>query len=421
MREEMDLPRLTPGEEMDLPRLTPGEERLPSAGRLRRRPEEMTTGQFDLLAAARAEEGVLSPEALAREADSAEGVLSAEALAREADSAEGVLSAEALAEMEEIFTAVPGSRERAESFRRLRLTPGTERWPGMRSALRPAPTARRARRILAPALLAAAAMTALVIWSPALIKLKKTNSSSSLTVTSPLSMAEIPAAYPIIGETEPPPKPALQQDAMKGDQEARLPREGETTGTQQYSAQEAPATRLPREGETSGTQQYSAQEAPELQQIQATADQPYSHGREQETELPREVTAATDIRPSPLTINEPPVVILKVTTPPDHKIALLTLPVMPEQTPVQAESNWIIRGISSLRRAVTNRDKEISSFMLARGFVKGINSFLGWEMELEQLQTDSGEPLAVSFNSSLLSFTRPLNKKESLPVTTGNH
>lgn len=88
----------------------------------------------------------------------------------------------------------------------------------------------------------------------------------------------------------------------------------------------------------------------------------------------------------------------------------LTEPVIAQ--PPAEERNWILRSISFMAKAITGREKEITSFGIARGCINGINRVLGWEMELEQLRNDSGEPVAVSFNSSLLSFRRPLKEKE---------
>jgi len=82
----------------------------------------------------------------------------------------------------------------------------------------------------------------------------------------------------------------------------------------------------------------------------------------------------------------------------------------PELLNDAAESNWIMKSLTALSRAITKNDKTIDGYHIAGACVKGINSFLGWEMELERVSSDAGTPLAVNFNSSLLSFSSPVKK-----------
>ncbi len=74
------------------------------------------------------------------------------------------------------------------------------------------------------------------------------------------------------------------------------------------------------------------------------------------------------------------------------------------------ESNWVMKGLKALSAAVAKNDKPVDGYHIAGAFVNGINSFLGWEMELDRVSSDEGTPLAVNFNSSLLSFSSPVKK-----------
>ena len=89
----------------------------------------------------------------------------------------------------------------------------------------------------------------------------------------------------------------------------------------------------------------------------------------------------------------------------------------PEQTPssqkipaTEKESNWVIRGISALAKAITKEEKSIDGYVIASTCVNGISNVLGLEMELQQTSNDNGEPVAVKFNSSLISVSAPVNK-----------
>jgi hypothetical protein len=53
--------------------------------------------------------------------------------------------------------------------------------------------------------------------------------------------------------------------------------------------------------------------------------------------------------------------------------------------------------------------------MIAGACVKGVNSVLGWDMDLERVVSDEGNPLAVNFSSSLLSFSAPVKKSTDEP------
>ncbi len=70
----------------------------------------------------------------------------------------------------------------------------------------------------------------------------------------------------------------------------------------------------------------------------------------------------------------------------------------------------MLRSISFLATAITGKEKEVDGYMIASGCITGLNTILGWDMELQQVSNRAGDPVAVSFSSTLLSFTKPLNK-----------
>lgn len=94
----------------------------------------------------------------------------------------------------------------------------------------------------------------------------------------------------------------------------------------------------------------------------------------------------------------------------DAAMASLDIRDIKTQTTIQDDQNWMLRSISYLAGAVTGKDKKIDGYMIANGAITGINSILGWNMELEQVSNRKGDHVAVTFSSSLLSFTKPLNK-----------
>jgi hypothetical protein len=83
--------------------------------------------------------------------------------------------------------------------------------------------------------------------------------------------------------------------------------------------------------------------------------------------------------------------------------------IIPSRT-MPEEKNWMLRSVSFLASAVTGKEKQIDGYAIASGCITGINTILGWDMELAQVSNKSGEPVAVSFSSSLLSFTKAVNK-----------
>ncbi len=120
-------------EDMDYPRLTPPDDRYPSAGSLFRTPHDLTGEQFDLLAAARAEDS---------------------------------LSEEGRSDFDIIISSAPGRLEYADSFRQLRLHPMDERMEGLDSLIKTPQAVIILRRTLFTTLAAAAVVLAYFTLRP---------------------------------------------------------------------------------------------------------------------------------------------------------------------------------------------------------------------------------------------------------------
>ncbi len=164
-------------EDMEFPRLTPSGDSLPSGRRLFRRPEELTDDQFDLLAAAWADDS---------------------------------LRGDSLAETEEALAASPERRIRAESFRKIRLSPLNDRWEGRNRMLKAAPAAYAMRRTLIVTLTVAATLAAMVILgplvtksgtrsaAPAVAETEKVDEAITIAEAQTMSEALIAEASPVI-------------------------------------------------------------------------------------------------------------------------------------------------------------------------------------------------------------------------------
>lgn len=260
---------------------------------------------------------------------------------------EDALTGEALEELEAVFSVSNERRNRAESFRHVRLSPLSESWPGMHSSLKQAPGMTALRRTIVPALLAIAAMVILIINGPAGAKLKPINSGETAGVPS-MAVAEIAASSPIM--------------AVKQSSSVIRP-------------------------------------APEVAAVARDA----AFSRET-------VILTEDVRVMPLALaygGEMPPSVAPVKNPVMTAISIRDIQI--PQT-IQEDRNWMLRSISFLASAVTGKEQSIDGYIIASGAVNGLNTILGWEMELEQVNNRKGETVAVNFSSSLLSFTKPLNK-----------
>lgn len=83
---------------------------------------------------------------------------------------------------------------------------------------------------------------------------------------------------------------------------------------------------------------------------------------------------------------------------------------IPPTSEATDERSWIANSLAALSKSGTNEDKPVNSYTIAGSLVKSVNSLLGWEMELEKVTTGDGEPVAVNFNSGLLTFSSPVKK-----------
>jgi hypothetical protein len=259
---------------------------------------------------------------------------------------EDALAGEALAELESVFSVSPERRNRAESFRQVRLTPLNESWQGMHSSLRNIPELSVFRRTVIPALLAVAAMVILFIYGPAGAKLKKINNEGT-SATPAMTVAEIPASSPLIRVTA----------------------------------------------------------VPEINTVAVVTSLPpadvFITGPEITTDI---------VRVQPLALAYGNAEVSPVAPSVIQGLAAVSLKNIQQPAETNDANNWILRSVSYLASAVTGKEKRIDGYAIASGAVSGINTILGWQMELEQVNNKKGDPVAVSFSSSLLSFTKPMNK-----------
>ncbi len=299
----------------DFPRLTPSDDRLPSPEKLFRKPEDLTDEQFDLLAAARAEDA---------------------------------LAGDSLKEFETMLESFPAKRVRAESFRKVRLTPPDDRWEGKEKMLRKSPMAVTVRRTVLITLAAAAALSAMITLGPSIIRQKPSSTSLQIQGSAVVSEVLIPAASPVTV----------------------------------YRTEVA---------------------------VEKSRGIPVIHERDPHT---RTDVAAGPERVLPVTADHHPSVPVLMASADIHGLVpLKRADIVPVLTP-EKESNWILRSISFLAGAITKEEKTVDGYMIANACVNGINDILGWDMELEEVKNKSGEQAKVSFSSSLLSFSAPMNKNQ---------
>ena len=69
-----------------------------------------------------------------------------------------------------------------------------------------------------------------------------------------------------------------------------------------------------------------------------------------------------------------------------------------------------MKGIAGLSKSIKKEKTPVDGYVIARSCIKGINSVFGSDMELEKVVSAAGDTVAVSFNSSLLSFSAPVRK-----------
>jgi hypothetical protein len=336
-------------DDSDFPRLTPPDDRYPAPGGLLRKPEELSDDQFDLLAAAWAE-----------------------------DSLEG----DSLTELNTVLAGAPSRRARAESFRRVTLTPYNDSWIYRDSLLKQSPVTRVIRRTLVITLLSAAAVVAIIITGPVIRSRTTVIMPGTLPQGTVISEVFIPEAYPVI----------IPDRTKK-----------EPSGAHRVTVTEWQAARLiPSTPDPAGN--VAAGDIADPGEVVSGTDI---------TETVKAVMSAEmadQARALPVTLainNFNPALITAAVNADLQAVQMATI--LPSPALDKAD-NWIIRGFSLLAKTVTREEKNIDGYVIASACVNGINNVLGWDMQLEQSNNKSGVPVAVNFSSSLISFSAPVNK-----------
>ena len=287
------------------------------------------------------------------------------------------LEAGSLADLESAIEALPSRRMRAESFRSVKLIPYNDRWIYRDRLLRQSPATAVIRRSLALALLSAAAVIAFILFWPSTSRQATGTLPGTLPGNSAISEALIPEASPIIIQGAGKETPASEV--------ADLNTEMPLSALNNDATVSGPATETTREAMTVTNIEAAEAAMPILLTSDYTA----------ETSLVIAAAEYTNLRP----------VEMKSVTAPQADA-----PGPAEVPSTEKETGWLFRGISAMAKAITGEEKKIDGYVVASACVNGINNFLGWDMELKQASTPSGEPLAVNFTSSLISVTAPVNK-----------
>ncbi|MFZ2285776.1 MAG: hypothetical protein WAV93_02210 [Bacteroidales bacterium] len=331
----------------EYPRLTPRDERYNAPDRLLRKPEDLTYDQFDLLAAAWSE---------------------------------GALAGDHLSELEAAMAADPSMKQRGESFRSVRLLPPDDRWPGRNRLIRQSPAATAIRRTLFLTVASAAAVVVLIMFGPSVVNQIIGKTIPATTGTTEMAETLIPVSKPVIISGEKTDVPAGKIAGLN-------------TAAASYDSKSA------TDG-TAGAAVISASSEGEMAVGAALI-------RRETSAIPVTEHHATGVFPLIADAGDTHIRPVQM-----NPVAGATQPpAVSEELPAAVkESNWVFRGISALAKAITKEEKKIDGYSVASACVKGINNALGWEMELEQASNKNGEPVAVNFSSSLLSFSAPVNK-----------
>jgi hypothetical protein len=258
-----------------------------------------------------------------------------------------------LSEIETIFTVSPERRALAEDFKRIRLVPGNEEWPGREAMIKTTSSAFYFNRIIYAALASAAVLLAFLTLSP-LIR-------TSVSQSSPVILPEAAITASAISPSGDPDQINVSRTV---------------TVIQPSATADAAAEKL-------------------------------------------QADAAHNPRTEPLVLRNDPETLKLIAG--ISTAELTAVERMPLHTDIRSlpgearEANWIMRGITALSGIVTGKDKPVDGYMIAGACVKGVNSVLGWDMDLERVVSEEGNPLAVNFSSSLLSFSAPVKKSTDEP------
>lgn len=298
-------------EDMDYPRLTPPDDRYPSAGSLFRTPQDLTGEQFDLMAAARAEDS---------------------------------LSGEGRSDFNLVISSDPGRLEYADSFMQLRLYPIDEKMEGLDRLIRTPQAVIILRRTLFAALAAAAVVIACFTLRP-----------FTERQTGMIKPAVLPELTIVAGKgISPIVKPAAKDKPI--------------------------------------------------------AAQPLSVSESVKTSEPDVVRQTPADKMTPLVIASQPAVKVIASLTGSENLRPINFREIPATATFRMEENWIVKGIASLSGAAGKSNKPSGSFVIADACIKALNRVLGSEMELKRVTGDTGDPVSVSFSSSLLSFSAPVKK-----------
>jgi len=284
---------------------------------------------------------------------SAEEITDDQFLLLAAEWAEGASGADSISEIESIFKASPERQAIAEEFKRIRLVPIIEKWPGKEAMIKTIPPSFYLNRIMYAVLASAAVLLAFLTLSPLL--------RNSVSQSSPSVLPEVAITSSDISPSGDPFPATVSRTVTVIKQ----------TGTALAASEKLQADA----GHNPRTEPFELKNDPETVRLFAGI-------------------SAAELT----TVERMPV-----------QTDILTLPAEAR------EASWIMRGITALSGIVTGKDKPVDGYMIAGACVKGVNSVLGWDMDLERVVSDEGNPLAVNFSSSLLSFSAPVKKSTDEP------
>jgi hypothetical protein len=132
------------------------------------------------------------------------------------------------------------------------------------------------------------------------------------------------------------------------------------------------------------------------------------------TEIKEELPASEREQPvkaAPVTVNartEIPVIMAGIDS---RNLLAVNYNKIPAATNIQEkEENWLVKGFTGLSKTIKKEKTPVDGYVIAKSCIKGINSVFGSDMELEKIVSAEGDTVAVSFNSSLLSFSAPVRK-----------
>jgi hypothetical protein len=266
---------------------------------------------------------------------------------------ENALPDDSLAEIEALFASDPRKKAYAEIFGQLRLTPYDEKWNGLHSLMRPTPTTRIIRRVLMPVLAAAAVIFAILFLRPVTDK--------QTSIKAPVSSPEVAMAPETVKAA-----PAVVKEVI---QKPELSVNKASPATVKITSVTAVKEEIPVP-----VREQTVKTTPVA--VTARAEAPIIKAGIDSREL-----LAVELNEIPASLNIP-----------------------------EEEENWLMKGIAGLSKTIKREKTPVDGYVIAKSCIKGINSVFGSDMELEKIVSNAGDTVAVSFNSSLLSFSAPVRK-----------